>query len=238
MKTTLIDSAMILAAGMGTRMRPLTLTMPKPLVEVAGKSLLQHSLDRAAEAGIKNKIINIHAFPDQMQTALSDQDVFISDETDKLLETGGGIKRAIGAYPHQLGTEAFYTINSDSIWIGNNPLEILANYWQPKDMDALLLLLPVNNAVNYTRAGDFFLTDGNQLIRRGKKPSAPYVFTGIQIIKPSVFDDAPDDAFSLNFIWDKLLDNGRLYGTLYSGNWADVGTPEGTTAAEIALAAE
>jgi MurNAc alpha-1-phosphate uridylyltransferase len=229
-----LDTAMVLAAGLGTRMRPLTNDRPKPLIEVAGRTLLDRSLDRVEEIGVSRAVVNQHYLPDMMRAHLAQRKtphILYSDETDELLETGGGIVRALPS----LGPKPFIVINSDNIWLGEQALSPLLDHWQPEKMDVLLLLVPVEMAVGYTRSGDFSLDDEARLVRRGDAPSAPLVFSGAQIIKPDVFKDAPQGPFSLNLIWDEIIAAKRAYGVIHKGQWCDVGTPDGLQLAEAAV---
>jgi len=233
---TTLDAAMVLAAGLGTRMRPLTNDRPKPLIEAAGRSLIDRSLDRVEEIGISRAVVNLHYLPEMLRDHLSNRAspaVDYSDETDELLETGGGILKALP----QLGEDPFVVINSDNIWIGENALSPLAQAWRPSEMDVLLLLVPVQSAIGYTRSGDFELDGDARLIRRSERPSASFVFSGAQIIKPEVFANAPEGPFSLNIIWDEVIAAGRAFGVVHPGKWCDVGTPDGLRLAEAAVKA-
>ncbi len=225
---------MVLAAGLGTRMRPLTNDRPKPLIEAAGRTLIDRALDSVAEIGVTRAVVNLHYFPDMMREHLSMRrgpEIAYSDETANLLETGGGIAHALTL----LGGDPFVVINSDNIWLGERALSPLIEMWRPAEMDVLLLLVPVETAVGYTRSGDFFLDDDGRVIRRGDKPAAPFVFSGAQIIKPDVFDDVPEGPFSLNLIWDRIVAAGRAFGVIHHGGWCDVGTPDGLRLAEAAV---
>lgn len=228
-----LDAGMVLAAGKGTRMRPLTDHTPKPLLPVAGRTLLDRALDRLVEVGISRAVVNLHHLPEQMiahcaARAAEPPEIRLSDETGALLETGGGVRAALPL----LGGPAFLTINGDNIWTAPRALAPLRAAWDPERMDALLLLIPVARTVGYTRAGDFSLTEDGRLIRRGEAPIAPYVYTGAQVLTARSFEEAPDGAFSLNLIWDRLIRAGRAYGCLAEGDWVDVGTPEGLRLAE------
>lgn len=226
-------SAMVLAAGLGRRMRPLTDDRPKPMIEAAGRTLIDRTLDRLIEIGIERAVVNLHYLPDVLRAHLDSREapgISYSDETALLLDTGGGIVQAMP----QLGIDPFVVINSDNIWLGQTPLAPLVERWQPEQMDALLLLAPIETAVGYTREGDFFL-ENNRLVRRGQRSSAPLVFTGAQIIAPHVFEGAQDGPFSLNVIWDRIIAEGRAFGVVHESGWCDVGTPEGLRLAEAAL---
>lgn len=227
-------TAMVLAAGLGTRMRPLTNDRPKPLIAAGGRTLIDRSLDRLEEAGIRRAVVNLHYHPDMIRAHLADRAsprIEYSDETGELLETGGGIVRALPL----LGNEAFVVINSDNIWLGPEALWPLTESWDSGHMDALLLLVPTESAIGYSRSGDFFLDEYGGLIRRGKRLSAPFVFSGAQIIKPEVFSGAPFGPFSLNLIWDEVIAAGRARAVVHRGGWCDVGTPDGLRLAEAAV---
>lgn len=224
-------AAMVMAAGLGTRMRPLTDTCPKALLTVAGRTLADRAIDHAEGAGMAPVVVNLHHHPCQMRAHLAARDVRLSDETDCLLETGGGVKRALPL----LGPAPFAVLNSDAVFTGTPPLEPLLEAWDSARMDALLLLVPCSAALAYTRAGDFTLGADGRPARRGTLAQAPYVYTGAQIIKPEAFADTPDGPFSTNLVWDRLLAAGRLFAVVHRGGWIDVGTPAGLEAAEKAL---
>jgi len=230
------DHAMILAAGLGTRMRPLTENCPKPLLPVAGRAMIDHALDHATGAGVSRVVVNLHYLGEKIRIHLAGRQlprIAFSDEQPEILETGGGIVHALPL----LGENPFYCINSDSIWVGPNPLGVLRESWKPAAMDALLLLVARERAHAYTRPGDFFLDrEGGIPRRRADARTAPYIFSGAQILKPQVFADAPSGAFSINLIWDRLIGAGRLAAVIYPGDWVDVGTPEGLTVADACLA--
>lgn len=225
-------TAMVLAAGFGTRMGALTANTPKPLLPVRGRPLIDHALERCAEGGAGRAVVNLHYLGSQIREHLTAYDgikIEFSEETE-ILETGGGLVQAAPL----LGDDPVYTINSDAIWTGAPPLPLLSAAWDPARMDALLLLVRRENALGYTRAGDFFENDG-VIRRRGEAPEAPYVYSGAQIFAPTALKGAPAGAFSLNVIWDQLLESGRLFGIVYEGGWVDVGTPEGLALADEAL---
>ncbi|WP_325166420.1 nucleotidyltransferase family protein [Thermohalobaculum xanthum] len=230
------DTAMILAAGLGTRMRPLTDWMPKPLIEVAGRTLIDRSLDIAEGAGVARAVVNLHYLGHMIGAHLEARakpEILYSPEEPEILDTGGGIRQALPL----LGTHPFFVLNSDAIFAGPNPLDILARAWDPGAADALMLLVPRARARAYQRPGDFFLSgQGHAPVRRGDEAMAPLVFTGAQIIAPSAFADTPEGPFSLNLVWDRLLAAGRLKAVTYPGTWVDVGTPPGIEAAAEALA--
>jgi MurNAc alpha-1-phosphate uridylyltransferase len=225
-----LDTAMILSAGMGTRMRPLTDNCPKPLVKVGQRPLIEYALDQVRAIEASRAIVNTHYLAAQMEayfTGYTTPKVVLSHE-DIILETGGGVVKALPL----IDRPAFFTLNSDAFWSNTQALATLNAHWKPEEMDALLLLTPRDNAYAYTRDGDFHLTDSQQLVRRTPPQTAPYVYTGAQIIKASAFDGAVVEPFSLNIIWEKLLHSGRCYGCVYNGLWGDIGTPAGLTEAE------
>lgn len=229
--------AMVLAAGHGKRMRPLTATTPKPLVEVQGRALIDHGLDRLAEAGIETAVVNVHYLADLIETHLARRPrprIVISDERDALLDTGGGIARAL---PHFAG-EPFYLINSDTMWIeGATPnLRRLAQAWHPARMDALLLLAPTASSVGYDGRGDFALCAEGRLRRRGESEIVPFVYAGVAIVHPRLFANAPDGAFSVNLLLDEAIEAGRLHGIRMEGVWMHVGTPAALREAEACIA--
>ena len=234
---TVPKTAMILAAGLGKRMRPLTATRPKPLVEVAGKPLLDHVLDRLGAAGVERVVVNVHYLPDALEAHLrsrTDFAVTISDERDLLLETGGGLVKAAPL----IDCDPFIAVNSDNYWVDGpaDALKLLASQWDATRMDALLLVIPHAFAGNHQGLGDFHMTPDGQLRRRGKARIAPFVFTGIQIMAKRLLEDAPEGPFSTNLLWDRAIATGRLYGAVHQGLWFDVGTPPAIRATEDALA--
>lgn len=235
------NTAMVLAAGIGRRLRPLTEKTPKPLIPVAGRSLLDRCLDRLIEAGIGRAVVNIHWLGQQIRDHLAhrnDIEIVISDESDLLLETGGGIAKALPL----LGQTPFLAVNADLIWRDadgeRNSLQRLADTFDPRTMDALLLLQPRERARGHDGPGDFDLDDTGRLIRRGSNPSAAFVYTGVQILQPKLFADAPSGPFSLNLLYDRAIAAGRLYGLPHRGSWMDVGTPAGLATAEAILHGE
>ena len=231
------DSAMILAAGFGTRMGALTRARPKPLLTVAGRALIDHALDAAVAAGVRRAVVNLHYLGGMIRAHLAGRttpEIAFSEESPAILDTGGGVVHALPL----LGPGAFFVLNSDALFAGRDPLAVLAGSWRPERMDALLLLVPGSRARAYTRAGDFFLdADGGPPRRRGAAPIAPLVFSGAQILTPRALDGEPDGPFSLNLVWDRLIGAGRLAAVTYPDAWVDVGTPEGLAEAERALAA-
>lgn len=228
-------TAMVLAAGFGTRMGKLTQDRPKPLIEVAGRPLIDHALSYLTEAGIGRVVVNLHYLPNQIRAHLqhrSGPEILFSEEQPEILDTGGGIVQALP----MLGNGPFVTLNSDAVFIGPNPVTHLLRSWQPADMDALMLFVPIGAAMAYTRAGDFFLDDRSGVPkRRGDQTKAPFVFTGAQIIKVDCFQDVPAGAFSTNVIWDRLMASDSLSAISYPGRWIDIGTPDGIARAEDEL---
>lgn len=230
--------AMVLAAGLGTRMRPLTDTMPKPLVRVAGKPLIDHVLDRLADAGVEKAVVNVHHFADQMSQHLARRTlprIVISDERGLLHGTGGGVRKALP----ELGDGPFFHINSDTIWIdGVKPnLARLAEAFDPAAMDALLLLSPTAGSIGYTGRGDFAMAQDGRLTRRGEQEVAPFVYAGAAILLPSLFAHAPKGEFPLTEMFDRADEKGRLSGLRLEGLWMHVGTPDAIAAAEGAIKA-
>lgn len=230
-------TAMVLAAGLGTRLKPITDHTPKPLVTVAGRSLLDRCLDRLVEAGVTQAVVNIHWLGGQIRDHLAsrrDIAITISDETNLLLETGGGLVKALPL----LGGDPIFAVNADLIWRdeAGSSLQRLAETFDPDRMDALLLLQPRERATGHGGPGDFSLDAQNRLIRRGRQETAPYVYTGVQILQPSLLRDAPAGPFSLNILYDRAIAAGRLYGLVHQGDWMDVGTHDGLAQAEKLLA--
>jgi len=228
--------AMVLAAGLGKRMRPITATTPKPLVEVAGRSLIDHGLTRLRAAGVEVAVVNVHYLADlvevHVQKCRSPQ-IVVSDERAALLDTGGGIVHAL---PH-LGTKPFYVYNSDSFWIEGvrSNLDLLAERWDEAEMDALLLLAPTVGSVGYSGPGDFDMDKDGRLERRPERRVVPFAYAGAAILHPRLFEGAPAGAFSLNILFDKAIEAGRLYGHRMEGMWLHVGTPEAIAEAEAAV---
>jgi MurNAc alpha-1-phosphate uridylyltransferase len=226
-------AAMVMAAGLGTRMRPLTDTRPKALLPVAGQALVDHAIAHCRAAGLSPIVVNLHHHAAQMRAHLAGHDVRLSDESGQLLETGGGVRRALPL----LGPDPFVVLNSDAIFTGPPPVTALLEGWDAARMDALLLLVPRTAALAYTRAGDFTLGADGRPARRGAAPEAPFVYAGAQIIRPDAFADTPEGPFSTNLVWDRLLEAGRLFAVTHPGGWVDVGTPAGLAAAEALLRA-
>ena len=231
------DTAMVLAAGLGTRMRPLTDETPKPLIPVAGKALLDYALDRFAAAGVTRAIVNVHHLADQIENHVEDRtppQIIVSDERDLLLETGGGLKKARSHF----GDAPVYCTNTDAILIDEPPAEACATLrdaWRSEEMDALLLLVPIEKTSGYDGKGDFDQDpDGRIALRKGE--TAPLVFTGLQLISPALIDEGPDGPFSTRILWDRAAERGRLFGAVHNGFWMHVGDPPGLAAAEARLA--
>jgi MurNAc alpha-1-phosphate uridylyltransferase len=231
-----IRKAMVMAAGRGVRMRPLTDTLPKPLVRLAGKPLIDHVLDRLAEAGIEEAIVNVHHFADLLEAHLATRRqprIVISDEREGLLDTGGGTKKALPL----LGGDPVLTFNSDSVWVeglGANLKSLIAAF-DPERMDALLMIADAARTIGYVGRGDFTMDPAGKLARRGESTTAPYMFAGVQIIKPELFAGGPDGPFSTNLIWDRLIERDSLYGHRMSGTWMHVGAPDDLAEAEAFL---
>jgi N-acetyl-alpha-D-muramate 1-phosphate uridylyltransferase len=228
---------MVLAAGLGKRMRPITDTTPKPLVRVGGRALVDHALDRLEQAGIASAVVNVHYLAELIETHLQGRrrpQIVISDERGELLETGGGVKKALPLLPDA----PFVLLNSDSLWIDAGPsnLAALSAAWDGERMDILLLVASVAESLGYEGRGDFFMDAGGRLARRGMQASAPYVYAGVAILKPQLFADTPDGAFSLNLLFDRAIAADRLYGRALDGQWLHVGTPDAIAAAEERLA--
>jgi MurNAc alpha-1-phosphate uridylyltransferase len=230
------DTAMVMAAGLGKRMRPLTASQPKPMVRVAGKPLIDHALDRLAAAGIARAVVNVHYLPDALESHLKARSrpaVTISDERDQLLETGGGLVKAAGLLP-----DPFFCVNSDNIWLDGptDAFHDLSAAWDPNLMDALLLMVPHTGARNFRGKGDFSMDARGRLARRRSGRVAPFVFTGIQLVAKRLLRDAPSGPFSTNVLWDRAIEEGRLFGTAFTGEWFEVGNPQSIAPTEAALA--
>lgn len=233
-----LDTAMLMAAGLGKRMRPLTATRPKPLIRVAGRPLIDHALDRIEAAGIGRTIVNIHYLADtieaHLRTRKGPMEVILSDERPKLLETGGGL---IHARP-LLGDKPFLCANSDNIWIDGprDSIATLADLWDDDRMDALLLVVSHARAACHGGPGDFHMDPLGRLSRRRPGRVAPFVFTGVQIMSPRLLVDPPSEVFSTNIFWNRAIESGRLYGVSHQGLWFDVGTPAAIPMVEEAIA--
>ena len=234
--TTAPKRAMVLAAGLGTRMRPFNGQLPKPLVRVGGKALIDYVLDRLAAQGVERAVVNVHHLADQIERHLAQRrqpKIVISDERGELLGTGGGVVKALP----QLGDTPFFHVNSDTIWIdGVKPnLARLAEAFDSARMDALLLLAPAASSTGYGGRGDFSMAADGGLMRRGEREVVPFVYAGAAILTPSFFAGAPPGAFSMSPLFDRAADAGRLCGLRLEGVWMHVGTPEAIQAAEKAL---
>lgn len=230
-------TAMVLAAGLGIRMRPLTDDRPKALVEVGGRALIDHVLDRLVEAGVERAVVNLHWFADRLETHLAARgrgpEITISDERAELLETGGGLKRA---HP-LLGDDPVFVANIDSVWTGPTGWsDRLTDLWDPTKMDACLLLARREGSIGFEGDGDFFLAEDGRLTFRGEAASAPYAYMGVHITRPDYADGGPDGPFSLSPLWRASAAAGRLYGCVLDGDWMHVGDPQARDEAEIRLA--
>ena len=236
---TLGETAMVLAAGFGQRMRPLTLTRPKPLIEVAGKPLIDYGMAHLRAAGVPRAVVNVHYLPEQIEAWGAHQKnpaVTISDERGEILDTGGGIVHALP----RLGAAPFFVINSDSFWVdeGEPALDRLRAAWDDARMDCLLLLSPLDRTVGYDGAGDFVRDAAGRLQRRAAVPDGtPLAYSGAYLVAPRLFAGAPHGKFSMNLLWDKAIAAGRLFGIAHRGRWLHVGTPEAIPLAEAALGA-
>lgn len=232
-----IGTAMVLAAGLGKRMRPLTATRPKPLVEVNGKPLIDHVLDRLRSAGIGKVVVNVHYLADSVEAHLArqagDLDVRISDERDHLLETGGGVVKALPL----IEDDPFLIANSDNYWVDGpvDAIRLLASRWDDATMDALLLMVPLARANCHSGQGDFHLDPIGRMARRRSGRVAPFVYTGIQLVSRRLFENPPEGAFSMNLLWDRAIDAGRAFGVVHQGLWFDVGTPPAIKLTEALL---
>lgn len=229
------DTAMILAAGLGKRMRPLTASQPKPMVRVAGKPLIDHALDRLADAGIAKAVVNVHYLADVLEAhvlARQSPRVSVSDERAQLLETGGGMVKALPHLP-----DPFFALNADNIWLDGpkSAFHDLSRRWNPDEMDALLLVVPHARAMNFNGPGDFHMDPMGRLSRRRAGRIAPFIFTGIQLVSHRLLRDAPEWPFSTNILWNRAMEEGRLFGISFTGLWFEVGTPQMIRPTEEAL---
>ena len=228
--------AMVLAAGLGTRMRPLTDDRPKALVEVGGRALIDHVLDRLADAGVARAVVNVHWFADRLEGHLAARSggpqILISDERSELLETGGGLKKAAPL----LGQDPVFVANIDSVWIDRaDALADLARLWDPERMDAALLLARREGSIGFEGNGDVFLADDGRLTFRGDAPSAPFAYMGVHITRPDYASAGPDGPFSLSPLWRASAAQGRLFGCVLDGDWMHVGDPTARDEAEARL---
>ena len=235
MSTLASDTAMVMAAGMGKRMRPLTATMPKPMVRVAGKPLIDHALDRLDESGVSRAVVNVHYLADALEAHVLEREspkVVISDEREALLETGGGLIKA-----QELLPDPFFCLNADNIWL-DGPRSAFADLsarWNPDEMDALLLLVGHARAENFTGPGDFHMDPVGRVRRRVSGRIAPFIYTGIQLVSKRLLRDAPEGKFSTNILWDRAIAEDRLYGVSFTGLWYEVGTPDAIEPTQDAL---
>jgi Nucleoside-diphosphate-sugar pyrophosphorylase involved in lipopolysaccharide biosynthesis/translation initiation factor 2B, gamma/epsilon subunits (eIF-2Bgamma/eIF-2Bepsilon) len=220
------DAAMVLAAGLGKRMRPLTASQPKPLVRVAGKPLIDHALDKLGSAGVTRAVANVHYLPDALEGHLrvrrNAPSITVSDEREVLLETGGGMVKAASMLP-----DPFFCLNSDNIWI-DGPQDVfheLSAAWDASRMDALLMVVPHPRAMNYRGEGDFHLDAQGGIMRRKRGYVAPFIYSGIQLVSHRLLRDAPEGPFSTNVLWNRAIDEGRLFGISHQGLWFEVGSP-------------
>lgn len=221
---------MLFAAGLGTRMGELTTHQPKPMIPVAGKPLIDHTLDLAQASGFDPIVANLHYLPESLEAHLAPRSVKTVIEAPEVLETGGGLKNALSL----LGDQPVATSNTDAVWTGPNPFDLALRAWNPDIMDALLVCTPLDNCLGHTGAGDFILAAEGTLTRG----PGDVVYGGIQILKTELVAKTPDRVFSLNVIWNQMLENNRLFGVRYPGKWCDVGRPEGITLAESILRGE
>ena len=229
--------AMVLAAGLGTRMRPLTNRVPKPLVKVRGKALIDHVIDRLAKAGVERVVVNVHHHATLLKEHLAtrrDVELCISDESDRVLGSGGGILKALPLFDG----EPFFVHNADSIWVEGcgHALGRMIERWNPEEMDALLLAASLVNAIGYEGPGDFLMDADGRLSRVPEQRLSPFAYPGVQIIHPRLFEGCKDAAFSINPLWDEAIARGRLYGMRLEGVWMHVGTPDALTRTEEYLA--
>ena len=230
------DTAMVMAAGLGKRMRPLTASQPKPLVRVAGKPLIDHALDRLADAGVSKAVVNVHYLADALEAHVKERAIpaiTVSDERELLLETGGGMIKAQDQLP-----DPFFCLNADNIWLDGprSGFHDLSDRWNADEMDALLLVVPHSRAVNFTGQGDFHMDGRGRLSRRKPGRVAPFIYTGIQLVSHRLLREAPEGKFSTNILWNRAIDEGRLFGASFTGLWFEVGTPEAIKPTEDALA--
>ncbi|MEM7521485.1 MAG: nucleotidyltransferase family protein [Pseudomonadota bacterium] len=217
---------MMFAAGLGTRMRPLTDQMPKPMIKVVGKPLVDHALDLARDAGCGPVVANLHYLPDALEAHLAPLGVTTVIERPDILETGGGLRNALPV----LGRGPVVTLNTDAVWKGPNPVSLLMEGWNPDKMDALLMCVPPTHAIGHLGKGDFIIEPSGRLTR-----GTGAIYCGVQIIKTELLETINEPAFSLNVIWDQMLLTRRLFGLCYPGKWCDVGRPEGIARAEALL---
>ena len=222
-------TAMVMAAGLGKRMRPLTATRPKPLINVAGRALIDHCLERLKAAGVEKAVVNVHYLAGQLEAHLKNRvkgiEIVISDEREQLLETGGGLVRALP----MIDADPFLVINADNYWVDGpvDTLRLLASHWNDATMDALLLVVPLARANCHRGRGDFHMSAAGALKRRKPNGVAPFVYTGIQMMSKRLFEaDLPEGPFSTNLLWDRAIEAGRCFGAVHQGLWFDIGQPE------------
>ena len=232
------DTAMLMAAGLGKRMRPLTATTPKPMVRVAGKPLIDRALDRLQDAGIARAVVNVHYLAETIEAHIAQRSapaITFSNERDQLLETGGGMVKATG---EGLLPDPFFACNADSVWIDGprNAFIDLSEAWDADRMDALLLVVPHARARNFDGTGDFYMDSSGLLKRKQADRIAPFIYTGIQLVSHRLLRDAPEGKFSTNILWDRAIEEGRLFGVAFTGTWYEVGTPHHIAPTEAALA--
>ncbi|MFD0916898.1 nucleotidyltransferase family protein [Pseudahrensia aquimaris] len=232
-----IDEAFLLAAGLGTRMKPITDTIPKPLVQVAGVTLLDHALNALDKGGVNHTVVNVHYLADQIEAHCAKRTaprITISDERAELLDSGGGVVNGLNHF----ASDTIFVLNADSFWVDNSRsnLTMLRDTWDPERMDMLMLLAERESAIGFDGPGDFFQNDAGQLTRRGEAETAPFAYAGAFIVKTELFDGIAEPAFSLNRQFDDALSRGRLFGQVLDGLWLHVGTPDAIPEAEAAIA--
>ena len=233
-------TAMVMAAGLGKRMRPLTAMRPKPLVSVAGQTLIDHCLDHLKAAGVQTAVVNLHYLAAQLEAHLRNRadgiEIVISDERKQLLETGGGVVKALPL----IDADPFFVINADNFWVDGpvDTLRLLASHWNEEKMDALLLVVPHARANCHRGRGDFHMNAAGALKRRKPNGVAPFVYTGIQMVSKRLFEgEHPDGPFSTNLLWDRAIAAGRCFGAVHQGLWFDIGQPENIAMTEALLEA-
>ena len=233
-------TAMVMAAGLGKRMRPLTAMRPKPLVSVAGQTLIDHCLDHLKAAGVQTAVVNLHYLAAQLEAHLRNRadgiEIVISDERKQLLETGGGVVKALPL----IDADPFFVINADNFWVDGpvDTLRLLASHWNEAKMDALLLVVPHARANCHRGRGDFHMNAAGALKRRKPNGVAPFVYTGIQMVSKRLFEgEHPDGPFSTNLLWDRAIAAGRCFGAVHQGLWFDIGQPENIAMTEALLEA-
>lgn len=234
-----IENAMVLAAGLGTRLRPVTNTMPKPLVPIAGKAMIDYGLDALEAAGVTQAVVNVHHFADQMIDHLSRRnrpEILISDETEALMNSGGGLAKGL----RLLGSEPIFVLNADLFWVGERAdektnLRRLAAFFDPDRMDMAMLCVRLENTTGHNGRNDFSMDADGRLIRFSDGDGEPVVYAGAIAMMPALLDDAPDEAFNLNIYFDRAIAGGRLYGLILEGHWITVGTPEAIAEAEAVI---